>query len=306
MFERERGAEASDSSGARLVGASRPCAFSGGRPRGACACFWPHDMATVDDRRQIEVDRNYRKQVRRAWYLRRHDFESDQEYNDYLEQVEDLVDALVNERTRPAARQQLDQLKAKYAAQTAHNLRQHETEWEQRDNQLEQERQAKLAAAQERLEAEARAVADLAKQRLALQDGIQAGTTTVSMARENLSALRQQGVEAAAAAVAGASAAARMMPPPPAGRAAYAPAAPAPAANGSGLVQPVDLEAALALFKAAPAHMLFAVKSQAEAYELDPKSLARAYQAAGYDRELWRQRYRQEALCSSGVHFRMA
>ena len=66
--------------------------------------------------------------MRRAWYLRRHDFESDQEYNDYLEQVEDLVDALVNESTRPAARQQLDQLKAKYAAQTAHNLRQHETE----------------------------------------------------------------------------------------------------------------------------------------------------------------------------------
>lgn len=38
--------------------------------------------------RAIEVDRDWRKQVRKAWYLRPHNFESEREYNDYLEDVE--------------------------------------------------------------------------------------------------------------------------------------------------------------------------------------------------------------------------
>ena len=70
-------------------------------------------------------------------------------------------------------------------------------------------------------------------------------------------------------------------------------------------MQPINLEAALAVFAAVPTTMMSSVRSDAEAYESDPARLARVRQAAGYDRELWRLRYRQEALCGSGVHFRI-
>ena len=58
----------------------------------------------MDSNRSIEVDRDFRRQVRRAYYLTRDDFESESLYNDYLEGVEDLIDSLINEETRPAAR----------------------------------------------------------------------------------------------------------------------------------------------------------------------------------------------------------
>lgn len=263
---------------------------------------------STDQERAIDEDRVWRSQVRKAWYLRRHNFETTPNYNDYLEQVEDLVDELVSKQTREEGKKRLEELRKQFSAETAHNIGQHDAERRQREEKLEQERLAKIAAAQERREMAQRAAEALAKQRLALQDGIRAGTTTVSMARENLSELRERGAGATSTADAGA---ATMMPPPAAaGHGAYVPAL-QPAAGSAGaaanaMVQPVNAEEAAAMQAEAPTFMQSSLKAVAEAYEFDPETLARVRRAAGYDHELWRLRYRQEALLASGVHFRLA
>ena len=51
------------------------------------------------------------------------------------------------------------------------------------------------------------------------------------------------------------------------------------------------------------AFMLPSVKAEAEAYEADPALVSKVRLAGGYDRELWRMRYRQEALSSQGMHY---
>ena len=49
--------------------------------------------------------------------------------------------------------------------------------------------------------------------------------------------------------------------------------------------------------------MLPSIKAAAEAYEADPALVAKVRTAGGYDRELWRMRYREEALCAQGLFF---
>ena len=45
-------------------------------------------LSDADEARRIEIERDYRRQVRKAWYLREEDFDSLKEYNDYLEETE--------------------------------------------------------------------------------------------------------------------------------------------------------------------------------------------------------------------------
>ena len=260
---------------------------------------------STDQERAIDEDRVWRSQVRKAWYLRRHNFETTPNYNDYLEQVEDLVDELVSKQTREEGKKRLEELK-QFSAETAHNIGQHDAGEGNARKSSSRGPAARCGAGTAR-DGTAPAEA-LAKQRLALQDGIRAGTTTVSMARENLSELRERGAGATSTADAGA---ATMMPPPAAaGHGAYVPAL-QPAAGSAGaaanaMVQPVNAEEAAAMQAEAPTFMQSSLKAVAEAYEFDPETLARVRRAAGYDHELWRLRYRQEALLASGVHFRLA
>ena len=255
--------------------------------------------------RAIALDRDYRRQVRRVYYLRRPNFATDREYNDYLEEVEDLVEQLVDEATRPAARTKLDNLRSAYAAQTAANIAAHEAERRQREDRIDQERYEQQQAALERREAEQRAAQAAAQARLALQQGITEGTTTVENARANLRARTAAAVESLAAAASTKAAAEKERREDSsrlAGHAAYRPAAEgASSAAQEALAQPIDAEAAAAKLQAA--FMLPSVKAEAEAYEADPAQVQRVRLAGGYDRNLWRVRYRQEALCSQGVHF---
>ena len=65
---------------------------------------------------KLELERDYRRQVRRAYYKREEDFASLKEYNDYLEEVEDIVEGLLNEATRKDTRERLEKLAASAAA----------------------------------------------------------------------------------------------------------------------------------------------------------------------------------------------
>ena len=212
----------------------------------------------------------------------------------------------MNEATRPAARVKLDQLRSQHAAQTAANLAAHDLEWRKRDDLLEQQKIDKARAIQERRDAEQRAAEAVAQQRLALQQGIQAGTTTVSLARADLRATAMAAAEQQQSAAPPQA----MMPPPAPGLAAYVPAAPTgPNAGGAAqpaMVQPVDAASAAAKAKEHPSFMLSSLKASAEEYEADIALLKRVRLAAGYDADVWRRRYRAEAFCARGLHFRAA
>ena len=55
---------------------------------------------------------DWRRQVRKAYYLREENFPGDLEkYNDYLEEVEDLIEQLMNERTRAEGKARLEKLR---------------------------------------------------------------------------------------------------------------------------------------------------------------------------------------------------
>ena len=252
----------------------------------------------------IALDRRWRREVRSVDYRRRSNFASDREYNDYLEEVEDLVEQLVDESTRPAARTKLDNLRGVYAAETLANRMAHDEERRQREDAIDQERYDQQQAALERREAEERAAQAAAKAKRDLQQGITAGTTTVENARANLAARTAANVESLAAdasANADAEKERREDSSRPAGYAAYRPAEGAPSAAQEALAQPIDAQAAAA--KPQAAFMLPSVKAEAEAYEADPALVSKVRLAGGYDRELWRVRYRQEALSSQGMHY---
>ena len=74
-----------------------------------------------DASRALETERDYRKQVRKAYYMREEDFATLREYNDYLEEVEDIVFALLHEETRNAGRAKLDARRVASSEVTARN-----------------------------------------------------------------------------------------------------------------------------------------------------------------------------------------
>ena len=235
--------------------------------------------------RVLEFDRDYRRQVRRAYYLLPEDFASAREYNDYLEEFEDLVEEFINEETRPMARQKLDRLRLQWATQTARNLATYDGARMQRADAIEHDRLAQARAAQERRLAEAEEQRLKVEKRNALQQGISAGKTSVEQARADLRAhAAALAGDAAARAVAG-------VPPTAFGAAmqqqqqqqqhqqqhqqqqqqqqqqrrgetsgAYVPAAPAGSARGAGgapmLVQPLDPAAAKAVEARVPSLMV--------------------------------------------------
>ena len=234
--------------------------------------------------RVLEFDRDYRRQVRRAYYLLPEDFASAREYNDYLEEFEDLVEEFINEETRPMARQKLDRLRLQWATQTARNLATYDGARMQRADAIEHDRLAQARAAQERRLAEAEEQRLKVEKRNALQQGISAGKTSVEQARADLRAhAAALAGDAAARAVAG-------VPPTAFGAAmqqqqqqqqhqqqhhhqqqqqqqrrgetsgAYVPAAPAGSARGAGgapmLGQPLDPAAAKAVEARVPSLMV--------------------------------------------------
>ena len=248
--------------------------------------------------RNISVDREWRRQVRRAYYLRAEDFVTEREYNDYLEEVEDIIERLIQESTRPAARRRLDELRAKFSAQTARNLAQHDAERRQREDAIARERDEAAQAKQARLDAEVAAKAAKDQQRIALQEDIRRGTKSVAVARAELRASA-----AAATAEGGAGPLGRLAAPVAGatqGAGVYTPAQPVAPARPH-FVQPLDPAAAKKVVDRVPKYMQRALTDTPGAYEADAAQLRRVRSAAAYDPDGrgtlgWRARYRGEAF----------
>jgi len=238
----------------------------------------------------IELDRDYRRRVRKSYYLRRENFETDRGFDDYLEQVEELVEDLINEKTRPKAQAKLNELSIKHAQQTAENRSRYDTDVQKREAFIERERAEAAQAAQERREAEQRAIEAAKAKRDALQQSISAGTKTVAEARTDL---RSHAAAAASQSATAAVTAAPSAAAPSGTSGAYVPTAPQPRA----LVQPVDAALAREVTQRKPEFMQPSLTAAKDAYESDPKLLLKVRIAGGYDPTQWRKRYQQEALC---------
>ena len=61
--------------------------------------------AGVFSQAELEIERDYRKQVRKLYYKRESDFTSLRAYNDYLEEFESLVEQLIDKGTREATQE---------------------------------------------------------------------------------------------------------------------------------------------------------------------------------------------------------
>lgn len=142
-------------------------------------------MATMDEERWLALERDYRRQVNKVYYRRESDFDTLKAYNDYLEEVEEIVEGLVNEKTRPAARAKLDKLKAADPALTARNRALFEEERMAMSLGVERERREAQQRAQQRLHQAQTEAEEQARVKAALQDEVAAGKS-VSEAQAEL------------------------------------------------------------------------------------------------------------------------
>jgi hypothetical protein len=209
------------------------------------------------------------------------------------------VEALVNESTRADARKALEVLRSKFEQKTAANLRRYEQERERREKWVDEERSAAQQAEQEKRLAKQRADDAIEARRIALQKGITEGTTTVSMAQADLAATVATGAPSQVPSEPSAAAAQK-----PSVLSSYMPARQvAQPLEIEAMVQPLDAAAAEEKQRTAPAFMESSIRAQAEAYEADRHLWDKVCAAGGYDRRLWRLRYRQEALWIAGAYF---
>ena len=132
-----------------------------------------------DAARRLDTERDYRKQVRRAYYKREEDFETLREYNDYLEEVEDIVEALLCEETRVAGRAQLDALRVASSETTARNRAKLEAEKRVLSDRIASQAHEAQQRAEDRQADQHAAVAQQRTQQREMQDQIAEGRTSV-------------------------------------------------------------------------------------------------------------------------------
>ena len=249
---------------------------------------------------ELAEDRKWRRQVRKAYYLRRPNFDSTPQYDDYLEEFEVLVEELVGESTRPQAKERLDRLREQWGRETAENHTQHDAEVRKREQAIEQERTAAEEARAERQEAQQRAAEAAEQARLERQNKISDGTMTVQAAlderRAQAAAHRQQQQQPQ-----------QQQPQqqqPPGGFASYVPSQ-QQAEQPPPIAQPLDAAAAAEKAKSLQGMQGGSIMVKRDAYENDPVELKKIQLAAGYQPRLWLTRYSREALCSEAIgwHF---
>ena len=242
---------------------------------------------------ELAEDRKWRRQVRKAYYLRRPNFDTTPQYDDYLEEFEVLVEELVGESTRPQAKERLDRLREQWGRETAENHTQHDAEVRKREQAIEQERTAAEEARAERQEAQQRAAEAAEQARLERQNKISDGTMTVQAARdEERAAHRQQQQQQP------------QQQQPPGGFASYVPSQ-QQAEQPPPIAQPLDAAAAAEKAKSLQGMQGGSIMVKRDAYENDLVELKKIQLAAGYQPRLWLTRYSKEALCSEAIgwHF---
>ena len=118
--------------------------------------------AGVFSQAELEIERDYRKQVRKLYYKRESDFTSLRAYNDYLEEFESLVEQLIDKGTREAGNARLAELRAsdEAARLTAQNLMKFDAKLREMNERAAEELREQQRRAHERLEVEQAAEAD--------------------------------------------------------------------------------------------------------------------------------------------------
>jgi len=254
--------------------------------------------------RELERERDFRRRVRRVYYKREEDFASLREYNDYLEEVEDIISALMGDHTRADAQRRLDALSAESKDVTARNRAELQKEKDALRDAVAAQAQEAQRLAEARQQAEQRAAEEQLAQKQQMQAQIAEGRTSAASAQAEL-ALRYK--EAAAAAAAGTAAASSSAAATGAGAGAahrYVPSAQAverAAAAGAALAQPLQPQTDAEQQR--PKFMQPARLAAKEEYEHDPARLHGARMAAGYRLDLWTYRYRQEAFDPGALIF---
>ncbi|EOD05269.1 hypothetical protein EMIHUDRAFT_198892 [Emiliania huxleyi CCMP1516] len=130
-----------------------------------------------DEERWLALERDYRRQVRKAYYRREEDFATLVQYNDYLEEVEEIVAGLVDEKQRPATRARLDKLRAADPSLTAHNRARLDEDRNAMSAAVEAERREAQQRAAQRLQEAKEAAEEEARAKAELQDEVAAGKT---------------------------------------------------------------------------------------------------------------------------------
>ena len=195
--------------------------------------------AAINDDRYVAFERDYRRQVKKAYYLREEDFATLQEYNDYLEEVEDIIEKLMNEETREETRRRLGELSRAAKDKTFVNHRRLQADREGMEEAIKREREEKEAREQEREREKREKVETMLRQRQEALAAVATGEVTAAAAQKEL---RQRDRAASEAAAEKAAAEPE--------RIEYVPAAPS-AQQHAQLAQPVDMAAV----KEEPKHM---------------------------------------------------
>ena len=144
--------------------------------------------AGVFSQAELEIERDYRKQVRKLYYKRESDFTSLRAYNDYLEEFESLVEQLIDKGTREAGNARLAELRASDEAAwlTAQNLMKFDAMLREMNERAAEELREQQRRAHERLEVEQAAEQEQLQLRNEQQDRVAAGQATASSAQAEL------------------------------------------------------------------------------------------------------------------------
>lgn len=241
-------------------------------------------MATMDEERWLALERDYRRQVNKVYYRRESDFDTLKAYNDYLEEVEEIVEGLVNEKTRPAARAKLDKLKAADPALTARNRALFEEERMAMSLGVERERREAQQRAQQRLHQAQTEAEEQARVKAALQDEVAAGKS-VSEAQAEL--LQRPALATKAAHHASTTNQGYSYKPMSVVQAQLANEARAQPLHEHKDEGPKFLQPSVLLVR--------------EAYEDIPEELEAVCRAGGHQQQIWNDRYTHEAFDVSGL-----
>lgn len=258
--------------------------------------------------RELDRERDFRRRVRRVYYKREDDFATLREYNDYLEEVEDIITALMGDHTRAEAQKRLDALSAESKDVTARNRAKLQGEKDALRDAVAAQAQEAQRLAEARQQAEQRAAEEQRAQKQQMQAQIAEGSKSAASAQAEL-ALRYQEAAAAASAAAqqqqkqlqqaaGAASGHRYVP---SAQAVERAAAAAAGGGAAALAQPLQPQADAEQQR--PKFMQPARLAAKEEYENDPTRLHGARMAAGYRLDLWTYRYRQEAFDPGALIF---
>jgi len=281
---------------------------------------------SVDEDRWLAQERDYRRQVNKSYYRREEDFEDIDAYNNYLEEVEEIIEGLVNEKTRPAARARLDKLRAADPALTARNRALFDEDRVALSVAVEREKREAQQRAQQRLQQAQSLAEEQARVKAALEDEV-AGGRSVTEAQAELLRRKPPALKAAAAAASMNRATNQGYSYAPTSRAqvrcslgkAVGRIAARPCARGTNrplaALSPQLQASQAAESRAQPLHeqkeegpkfLLPSVLLSREAYEDVPEELEAVCRAGGHRPQACEERYGQEAFDLSGLWFQIS